>query len=169
MVSRRAFLRTSLGVTVGAIAAFELAGCTDGGPSQNAPAGVPDDPDALARIAVATAELALIAAYDQALSAFPSLQGELRQFRDAHQSHWQTMGVPTPSASPTSTLSAGSAQTVQRRLLRLEERAAARLQNLAEQTRAPSLTETIVLISAAESQHAHVLSQTPGQLEAAHG
>ncbi len=159
MVSRRDFLRVSLGTAAG-VAATSLAGCTATPTPTPASSAPPETSDAAARSAIAAAEVTLIAAYDQALAAFPDQASQLQAFREAHESHWQALG--SPQSSPTSSPSTGTAATAEDtrvRLRRLEARAAARCQSLADQTAARSLTETIVLIGAAEAQHAYALSR----------
>lgn len=160
MVSRRDFLRVSLGTAAG-VAATSLAGCTGTPTPTPASSAPPETSDAAARAAIAAAEVTLIAAYDQALAAFPDQASQLQAFREAHESHWQALGAPqsSPTSAPSSTAAAATAEDTRVRLRRMEARAAVRCQSLADQTAERSLTETIVLIGAAEAQHAYALSR----------
>jgi hypothetical protein len=102
--TRRAFLGAASGglaglAWLGRLAALGgLAGCDIGRPE---PAPSPT-PDALLPFLAAT--VALVARYDAAINAEPSLSARLTPLRDDHRAHVQALareiGIPQPSGSP---------------------------------------------------------------------
>lgn len=138
-----------------------LAACTSKPRPRTAPAVDPDT--ALAAAAVAR-ELALLAAYDEALATSPALAPRLAALRAEHVEHLRALGqVPaspgasgTPPASPTPTSApAGRAAVLLR--LRALERAGADGHAGAAMAASRRLAPVLASLAASEASHAAVL------------
>ena len=153
-VERRAVLVGAGALGLGA----SLAACANGNsaftsaPAPSAVAGPP--PDAVRR-EVATAERALIAAYDAVIAAFPDLAASLTAIRSQHADHLRAMAdegaEPAPAVAP-----ASEAQGIAE--LRAAEQQAAR----DRRTSCVAATDTelarvLALIAASEQSHAAFL------------
>lgn len=153
--------RRSLLIAAGSIgAAATLAACGPSGegadPSAAASAAIGAAPDALRR-EVATAERALIAAYDAAIAAFPSLAVDLAAVRAQHADHLSAMAADG-AEPPAATTPASPAEAIA--ALRAAEQQAARARRTSCVAAAdPELARVLALIAASEQSHAAYLRE----------
>jgi hypothetical protein len=152
--SRRSVLRAALG---GVAAAVPLVGCDDPEPASREQKG----PDPLSQFYRDTA--ALLARFEAAISAVPSLADRLAPLRDDHRAHLDALareigpGLDNPSAPPTATGAPTDAATALTSLLAAEKEAAAAAR--AACLTAPSYRAALLgSIAAARASHAEVLT-----------
>jgi hypothetical protein len=150
-MTRRAILASALGGS-----ALLVAGCS----SASIPVLSNPDPDDEVRGSVLVDELALIAAYDEVITANPSLAGQLRPLRDQHRDHVAAIGddldMPTPSSTP-SRASVPRSDAL-RSLRRLESAATRQRIDASVAAAEPELAQLLARIGAAESGHVAYLS-----------
>lgn len=158
-LTRRAVLRAGLALPL-------AAACTDGAPAPPPP----PDPDIALRAAAAERERALLAAYDAAVLAAPSLAGRIAAVRAEHAQHAAAVAGPaaatngprstdaTPGASPSpSPVRPRDAAAVLAELVAAERDAATRH---ASDALLSSRELAAVLASLAASEAAHVVALT---------
>lgn len=121
----------------------------------------PADPDDQLRRSVAQSEIALIAAYDAAIAAFPTLAQRLGDFRDQHQAHLTAVSlnldVGTASSPASPTRAPGGAASAVRSLRRLEAAAARDRIDACGAAADSDLAELLGRIAASESGHVAAL------------
>lgn len=104
--SRRAVLRVGLGMPLARplLGLSALAGTLVGCTTPQAPEPPPEpDPDVALTAQAADRERSLLAAYDAALAAVPSLTDRLAPLRAEHAEHLAALGALDPAPTPSST------------------------------------------------------------------
>lgn len=153
-LTRRALLASALGGS-----ALVVAGCS----TPTIPLLSTPDPDDEVRATVAASELALIAAYDQVITANPALADRLRPLRDQHRDHLaavaEDLQLPTPGASQSR--SPGDRGEGLRTLRRLEAAATRQRIDASVAAAEPELASLLARIGASESGHVAFLSGGP--------
>jgi hypothetical protein len=181
-VHRRTLLRF-VGAGIGA--GVFLSGCTseadpDGQPTSTTQPTPVEDVDNPLRTSTQAHELALISLYDQAISLYPQLAGQLRPLADQHRQHFEALAVPgatpesTPdpdtSGSPTSSdtalpgdalsLPANDASGALAALTAAERVAADQRTDACVDAQSVTLARVLALIAASEASHAEALSRS---------
>ena len=154
--------RRTLLVAAGTIGvAASIGAC--GGESAPVPTGAGTPPDAsdagaapdAVRTQVATAERALIAAYDAAITAYPSLAAQLTPIRSQHADHLAAMAAD--GAEPIAASAATSAAAAVAGLRAAEQQAARERRMSCVASSDPDLARVLALIAASEQSHAAAL------------
>jgi len=149
IVSRRAVL----GGLAGGLAVASVAGCS--GPI--ATFGAPDPDDAALRLTAAS-ERNLIAAYEAAIVAIPTLASDLNPIAEQHRQHLAALGDVESPPSGSETFPAED-RTGTLKALRMMERAAAKERSTAAVAiAAPAFVEIVTRIGASEAGHAAYLT-----------
>ncbi len=151
--------RTFLMLTAGSSVAL-LASCGSGSTTQSA-----DSADDLLRTQVAAAEQALIAQYQEVISAFPDLGASLIALQEQHRDHLVAMAPADapggPATATASALAPGSARQALELLADAERAASQQRRESCLAATDPNLARTLAFIAASESSHVPALGQVP--------
>ncbi len=146
-------------VLLSGVLTVTTAACTSG----SEPAVPPSpDPDIALRDAALARERTLLAAYDAALVAHPSLRADLAPLRADHAIHLDRLTGPQPStpatsSEPTPPAAAATTPAAQRATLRALERSAQAAHRDGAITASQVLAPVLASLAACEASHAVVL------------
>lgn len=153
--------RALLGLGAGVFGAAGLAACTSdtgGEGSSSASASDTPDPDGPLATDVIAAELRLIAAYDAALAASPSLTETIAPIRDQHREHVTALGgSSTETPSPDVSAPTGDAAAVIEALMAAERDAVAQRTTACQAASGAEFAGLLALIAASEAGHVEYL------------